>query len=135
MGRQNIHHTTNRRIDIMTPITRTQANYFQIGLVVFALAVVFVFAFSPDLAHASTTGTGLPWEDPLKKVKDSLSGPVAMAISLIAVVVCGVSLVWGGELNEFSRKAIMVVFAIALIVGANSMISTLFGSGAVIGVG
>ena len=44
---------------------------------------------------SSAGGGGLPWEGPLKKIADSLTGPVALAISLIAFVVAGGTLVFG----------------------------------------
>ena len=85
-------------------------------------------------AHAgSTGGGGLPWEGPLKKIADSLTGPVALSISLIAFVVAGGTLVFGGELSEFARRAVMVVMAIAFLVLGGQFVQTLFGvSGALI---
>jgi type IV secretion system protein VirB2 len=84
-------------------------------------------------AAAGTGGGGLPWESPLQTIADSISGPVAYAISLIGIVVAGAMLVWGGEINEFARRIIMLVLVISLIVFATQLLSTLFNvSGAVI---
>ena len=47
-------------------------------------------------------------------------------------MVAGAMLIWGGEINEFARKLIMVVLVIALIVAATNLLSTLFGVGAVV---
>ena len=105
--------------------------------------IVVTFAFllmlaiiAPDQAWAATScgsgGGGLPWESPLCKVSDSLSGPVAYAISLIGVVVTGAMLIFGGEINEFARRIIMLVLVVALIVSATNVLSGLFSSGAVI---
>lgn len=78
-------------------------------------------------------GGGLPWEQPLKRISDSLTGPVALAISLIAFVVAGGTLVFGGELSEFARRAVMVVLAVAFLVLGGQFMSILFGvSGALI---
>jgi len=81
---------------------------------------------SASVAYASTD-TGMPWESPLKTLQNSISGPVAFAISIISIVVSGSLLIFGGELGEFARRMIMVVLVIALLVGANSTLSTLFG--------
>ncbi len=82
---------------------------------------------------ASTGGGGLPWEAPLVTIRDSLSGPVAGAIALLGIVVCGGMLIWGGEISEFTRRIVMVVLVVALLLGANTMLTTLFQvSGAVI---
>ena len=93
--------------------------------------VALYFGLS-TVAFAAGGGT-LPWESPLATVRDSLSGPVAMGISVIALVVAGGTLVFGGELGEFARKTLMLVLAIALIAGGTGLITKLFGiSGALI---
>ncbi len=55
-----------------------------IGL--FMLAVMFA---EPAMAQA------MPWEGPLCKVAMSLKGPVAKAVAVIAIVVCGLMLAVG----------------------------------------
>lgn len=100
------------------------------------LAVVSgVFVAIADPAIAAGGGeNALPWESPLKMVGDSIRGPVAMTISLIAIVVAGAMLAWGGEINDFAKKIIMLVLVIAIIVGAAGLLQNLFGvSGAVMG--
>ena len=44
-------------------------------------------------------------KQPLTRLQQSLSGPVAGAIAIIALVAIGVTLVFGGEWNEFARRA------------------------------
>ena len=89
--------------------------------------------FLPSLAHAaSTSGSGLEWETPLQKIRDSVTGPVAYAISLLGIVVTGAILVFGGEINEFVRRVIMLVLVISLMVFAADLLNTLFNKGAVI---
>jgi type IV secretion system protein VirB2 len=81
----------------------------------------------------ASTQAGLPWEAPLVTIRDSMSGPVAGAIALLGIVVCGGMLIWGGEISEFTRRIVMVVLVVALLVGANTLLTTLFQvSGAVI---
>lgn len=87
---------------------------------------------APDLAFASDVGGGLPWETPLATIRDSITGPVAYAISMMGIVVAGAMLIWGGEINEFARRVIMLVLVISLIVAASSLLKTLFVSGALI---
>jgi len=74
-------------------------------------------------------GGGLPWETPLHTVAVSLTGPVALAISIIALMVAGGTLVFGGELSEFARRACLSVLAIAFLVAGTSFMSILFGVG------
>ena len=93
-----------------------------------------VILFLPALAHAASTGgSGLEWETPLQKIRDSVTGPVAYAISLLGIVVTGAILVFGGEINEFVRRIIMLVLVISLMVFAADLLNTLFDKGAVIG--
>jgi type IV secretion system protein VirB2 len=98
-----------------------------------AVLTVFILALLVSPAAASTGGGSLPWETPLQTIADSITGPVAYAISLIGIVVAGAILVWGGEINEFARRMIMLVLVISLIVFATQVLSTLFNvSGAVL---
>ena len=99
-----------------------------------ALAVLLTLSILlPDQAWATSTSSGgLPWESPLQTVSQSLTGPVAYAISLIGVVVTGAMLIFGGEINEFARRIIMLVLVIALLVSATNLLSTLFSTGAVV---
>jgi len=77
---------------------------------------------------------GLPWEGPLDKLADFFTGPFAKSISLIAIVICFGILIFGGELNDFAKKAIYVVIGVAGVVGASSLLTNLFGgSGSVLG--
>jgi type IV secretion system protein TrbC len=83
------------------------------------------FAMSHPV-FAAGTGQALPWESPLKTIQQSLSGPVAFSIAVIAMAATGGMLVFGGELTEFTRKACMLVLAIAFLVAGQNLIQTLF---------
>jgi type IV secretion system protein VirB2 len=63
---------------------------------------------SSAVSYASTSTTGLPWETPLQTVKQSLTGPVAAGISVVGIAAG--------------------VIATAVIVGAGTIMSTLFSS-------
>jgi type IV secretory pathway VirB2 component (pilin) len=77
-------------------------------------------------------GQALPWEAPLTRLQQSLSGPVAGAIAVIALVAIGVVLVFGGEWNEFARRSVYAVCAIAFIVSAATLLAGLFQVGAAV---
>jgi len=101
-----------------------------------AVITFLVFLFVTDTALAAGEGgsaQGLPWEGPMEMLKNSISGPIAFVIALLGIIACGATLIWGGEISEFTRRIIYVVLVICLIVFANSMLGTLFGTqGAVI---
>ena len=87
-------------------------------------------AFVSLPASAAAGGQALPWEAPLTRLQQSLSGPVAGAIAIIALVAIGVTLVFGGEWNEFARRAVYAVCAIAFIISAAALLGGLFAVGA-----
>ena len=91
------------------------------GLIIVGLLLVADPAFA-------TKSAGMPWEKPMDKIKASLTGPIAMAISLLGVVVAGVALIFGGEMGDFTRRVIMLVFVIALILSASAFLTALFGA-------
>ena len=88
------------------------------------LGIVTLFLTSPVFATTGTTG--LPWEAPLQTLQNSISGPVAVLIAIIALAAIGVTLIFGGEWNEFARRGVFAVCAIALLVGGAVIMTTLF---------
>ncbi|WP_293701478.1 conjugal transfer system pilin TrbC [Thiolapillus sp.] len=99
---------------------------FYLGL--FA-ALFLVMAVQPTMASEGTGGS-LPYESWLTNLRNSVTGPVAFALSIIGIVVAGGILIFGGELNGFFRTLIFIVLVMALLVGAQNMMSTFFGRGA-----
>ncbi|MBV8643194.1 MAG: TrbC/VirB2 family protein [Candidatus Eremiobacteraeota bacterium] len=67
-------------------------------------------------------GQGLPWETPLQNISDALTGPTAKYISIIAIFVAGIALIFGEDLGQFARRVLMIVIAIAFLLGASSFI-------------
>lgn len=95
------------------------------------LAVLVVVLLAPQIAFASEgTGGSLPYESWLTNLRNSVTGPVAFTLSLIGIVVAGGILIFGGELTAFFRTLIFIVLVMALLVGAQNMMSTFFGRGA-----
>ncbi len=91
-----------------------------------------IFMAVSELAFGATGGT-MPWETPLQTIKDSLTGPTAGYIALVAIFICGAILIFGGDISGFARTLINVVLACAVMLGASSIVTNLFpSSGAVI---
>ena len=93
-------------------------------------ALIVLLPFVP--AHASAAGGSLPWDTPLQTLSNDIKGPVAFTIALLGLVATGAALLFGGEINEFIRRIIMVVMVISLLVFAANILSTLFATGAVV---
>lgn len=98
-------------------------------LSLFILLMVVIFVPQPAFASEGTGGS-LPYESWLTNLRNSVTGPVAFALSIIGIVVAGGVLIFGGELNGFFRTLIFIVLVMALLVGAQNMMGTFFGRGA-----
>lgn len=92
-------------------------------LLVAGFVLVALAAGEPALA----SDAGMPWESALTKVRNSLTGPVALVIAILGIVVCGAMLVFGGDLQEFTRRMIYLVLAVSILVSASSLVTLLFG--------
>lgn len=101
-----------------------------LGVALTVGVAVALCAAGPALAGSS--GTSMPWETPLQTVQDSLSGPVAKAVGIIAIVVTGLGFAFS-EGGSAMRKGIGIVFGLAIAFTATTFITTFFNvtSGAV----
>ncbi len=97
------------------------------GLLV--ILALFLLAPLPGVASEGTGGS-LPYEGWLTNLRNSVTGPVAFALSIIGIVVAGGVLIFGGDLNGFFRTLIFLVLVMALLVGAQNVMSSFFGRGA-----
>ncbi len=101
-----------------------------LALAPWALLALLVVA-QPAFA-TTTSGTAMPWETPLETIEASLSGPVAKAVGIIAIVVTGLGFAFA-EGGSAMRKGIGIVFGLAIAFTATTFISSFFSitSGAV----
>ena len=99
----------------------------KIQLTLLLAVVAILAAISPEIANATAT-SGTSFDSPLNVLRGAITGPIALTASLLGIVVSGSMLVFGGELNEFSRRFMMLVLAIALIVLANNFLTEIWGT-------
>ena len=90
--------------------------------------LVFAWFVIPNTAEAAGWGA-MPWEMPLGKIEQSLTGPVALMIALIGIFATGATLIWGGEMNEFGRRAALLALIVSVLVFSASLLSNAFGVG------
>ena len=96
-----------------------------------ALMVAFMAAAGSSGTFAAETGTNLPWEGPLTTLVTSLTGPVAYAISVIAIVALGATLAFrGGEMGETMRHLLQAGIAVCLVVFAAQVMTSFIGQSA-----
>ena len=98
----------------------------------FTLCALLVVAAAAPAFATTTGGTAMPWETPLQTVQNSLSGPVAKAIGIIAIVMTGLGFAVA-ESGSVVRKGIGIVFGLAIAFTATTFMSSFFNltSGAV----
>lgn len=83
------------------------------------------------LASAVTAGGGaMPWDAGLTALTNNISGPFAGFVALMAVVISGAVLIFGGELQAFGRTMFFVMLVAGLILGAAQIITLVGGAAA-----
>ena len=88
-----------------------------------AAAVTLVLC---GMAHAA--GSGMPWEQPLQQILDSVQGPVAKIIAVIIIIVTGLTLAFGETSGGF-RRLIQIVFGLSIAFAASSFFLSFFSFG------
>ena len=107
----------------LTPLDRRTV--FRIGL---AIGLALAIAVS-----AQAAGSGMPWEEPLQKVLESVQGPVAKIVAVIIIIVTGLTLAFGDTAGGF-RRLIQIIFGLSIAFAASSFFLSFFsfGGGALI---
>ena len=76
-------------------------------------------------APAYAAGSSMPWETPLNSILESVQGPVAKVISVIIIIVTGLTLAFGDTSGGF-RRLIQIVFGLSIAFAASSFFLTFF---------
>lgn len=102
--------------------------------VVFTFGLLMLLLLGTESSFASSaSGGGLPFDDWLTKISDSITGPFAFSVSIIGLVAAGAALIFGGDMNGFLRSLIFIVLVLAFIIAAKNTLSAITGTGAQIG--
>ncbi len=104
------------------------SRHFPIALVTPALALGLAWS-----TRAWASGSGMPWEQPLQQVLESVQGPVAKIVAVIIIIVTGLTLAFGETAGGF-RRLIQIVFGLSIAFAASSFFLSFFsfGGGALI---
>ena len=84
------------------------------------LGVVFI----PTLAYAA--GSGMPWEGPMDRILNSITGPWLRFGSIMAVVLTGLALAFG-EMGGIFRKGVQLVLGLSVACAASGWGLSFFG--------
>jgi type IV secretory pathway VirB2 component (pilin) len=77
---------------------------------------------------AYASGTGMPWEQPLQQVLDSVQGPVAKIVAVMIIITTGLTLAFGESAGGF-RRLIQIVFGLSIAFAASSFFLSFFSFG------
>jgi len=79
-------------------------------------------------APAYAAGSNMPWEQPLNQILESIQGPVAKVVSVIVIIVTGLTLAFGETSGGF-RRLIQIVFGLSIAFAASSFFLSFFSFG------
>jgi len=98
-----------------------------------ARAGVLALAATALATPAYAAGSNMPWEQPLNQILQSIQGPVAKVISVIVIIVTGLTLAFGETSGGF-RRLIQIVFGLSIAFAASSFFLSFFqfGGGALV---
>jgi type IV secretion system protein VirB2 len=71
-------------------------------------------------------GSGMPWEGPLQQVVESITGPVAQAAAVVAVVIFGAGVAMS-ENGSSMRRALGILFGLCIAFAASTFFLDFFG--------
>ena len=92
-------------------------------LLTFSLIAVVALLGAGD---ALASSAGMPWEGPLEKLLQSLTGPVAKAVGVFSIVGLGFGIAFS-EGGSGLRKALWVVLGLAIAFSATSFFLSFMG--------
>lgn len=77
---------------------------------------------------ARASGSGMPWEQPLQQVLESVQGPVAKIVAVIIIITTGLTLAFGETAGGF-RRLIQIIFGLSIAFAASSFFLSFFSFG------
>ena len=114
----------------MSYVTKARAVADPRPLRLTTLTAILIMLWS---AQAQAAGSGMPWEEPLQQVLESVQGPVAKIVAVLIIISTGLALAFGETSGGF-RKLIQIVFGLSIAFAASSFFLSFFsfGGGALI---
>ena len=92
-----------------------------------------LIALTLTAGPALAAGSNMPWEQPLNQILQSIEGPVAKVLSVIVIIITGLTLAFGETSGGF-RRLIQIVFGLSIAFAASSFFLSFFqfGGGALV---
>ena len=89
-------------------------------------SILFFLGCNQAFAMGMDQGGDMPWEGPLQKIMDSLTGPGARILAVLVIVMAGFGIAFG-ESGSGVRRLLQIVMGLAIVFGAASIVASLFG--------
>ena len=93
-----------------------------------SVGAALVLGFALAAVQVEAAGSGMPWEEPLQKVLESVQGPVAKIMAVIIIITTGLTLAFGETAGGF-RRLIQIVFGLSIAFAASSFFLSFFSFG------
>lgn len=107
-----------------------EQKYYLYRRIFLVCCIAILFIASHPAFASSTSGGGLPFDDWLTKIRQSITGPFAFTAAIVGLIGAGATLIFGGDMNGFLRTLIFTVLVLSFIVAAQNTISAITGRGA-----
>lgn len=107
--------------------------YDRIKVPIYCMLLAGLLLAVPHHAFAATTGGAWPWDTVVNQLIDEVTGTLAFALGVFAMVGAGAALIIGrGEIGGFIATMLYIVLVIAVIVNAVNVVHMFGGAGAVV---
>jgi len=83
----------------------------------YRVGVLLILLVLVGAGTAFASGSGMPWEGPLDKILNSLTGPIAKAVGIFAIFGTGAAMAFS-EGGSVLKKAMAVVFGLSICFSA-----------------
>ena len=90
---------------------------------------VFVLSVA---VNSFAAGSGMPWEGPLERILNSMTGPTAKVFGVLAIVLVGMGMAFG-EGGLLLKKCLNVVMGLCIAFSASTFFLDFFGYGSGLG--
>jgi type IV secretion system protein TrbC len=91
-----------------------------------AISLISIAVVTLAAGTALASSAGMPWEGPLERLLQSLTGPVAKAVGVFAIIGLGFGIAFS-EGGSGLRKALWVVLGLAIAFSATSFFLSFMG--------
>lgn len=93
-----------------------------------ARGALIIAAAGAAAVSAHAAGSGMPWEEPLQQVLESVQGPVAKIVAVIIIIATGLTLAVGETAGAF-RRLLQIIFGLTIAFAASSFFLDFFSFG------